>query len=228
MNRIAIDIETAPDPALLAEIPEPEVALGNLKDPAKIAEKIAAAKAAQVERAALDPYFARVLVVSTAWRVDNDNSISALSFIAWPDKERWAFTEFWEHLHSFERFATFNGAGFDLPFLRVRSALHGLRTPRIDTGRYSTIDPAAEHLDVYRFLAEQAPGYGPGSPLGYKQNLDFFARRLLGEEPAWGETNKSNLAVLFEQGRGGEVVASCEQDAILTLKLAEFIDTYYA
>ena len=41
---IALDIETIPNADMIARLPEPEVALGNLVDPAKIAAKKAAVK----------------------------------------------------------------------------------------------------------------------------------------------------------------------------------------
>jgi hypothetical protein len=72
MNTIIFDIETGPLPEseLLAMLPafDPaEVKTGNLKDPAKIAEKIAEAEANHrrdfIERAALDPLTGRVVAI---------------------------------------------------------------------------------------------------------------------------------------------------------------------
>ena len=57
---IAFDIETIRNGSLIDRLPEPEVRTGNLKDPAKIAEKLAEAKAEQVEKMALSPLYGRV------------------------------------------------------------------------------------------------------------------------------------------------------------------------
>ena len=52
---IAFDIETIGNRSMVERMPEIDVKVGNLKDPAKIAEKIAEAKADQIDRMALSP-----------------------------------------------------------------------------------------------------------------------------------------------------------------------------
>ena len=72
MNTILFDIETAPLPeselaALVPPFDPAEVRTGNLKDPDKIAAKLAEAEANHrrdfIERAALDPLTGRVLAI---------------------------------------------------------------------------------------------------------------------------------------------------------------------
>ena len=60
----ALDIETIPNTSMIDRLPETEVLLGNLVDPAKIRAKQDAAKATQVEKMALDPLYGRVLCVA--------------------------------------------------------------------------------------------------------------------------------------------------------------------
>ena len=55
MTEITFDIETIPNTSMLDRMPKPEVKAGNVKDPAKIAEKTAAARAEQIEKMALSP-----------------------------------------------------------------------------------------------------------------------------------------------------------------------------
>ena len=55
---IALDIETIPNADMFSRLPEPEVAIGNLVDPAKIAAKKAAVKVKQIADMALDPLWA--------------------------------------------------------------------------------------------------------------------------------------------------------------------------
>ncbi|MDD3176001.1 MAG: hypothetical protein PHU51_05990, partial [Candidatus Nanoarchaeia archaeon] len=57
---LSFDIETIANSSMIERMPEPEVKTGNLKDPAKIAEKIAEAKAEQQSRMALSPLYGRV------------------------------------------------------------------------------------------------------------------------------------------------------------------------
>ena len=68
INRLAFDIETMADPEMVKNIPEPEVAVGNLKDPVKIEAKRKQARADQIGKAALDPHFSRVLCITIAGR----------------------------------------------------------------------------------------------------------------------------------------------------------------
>lgn len=57
---LVIDIETIPNSGMIDRLPEVEVKTGNLKDPEKIAEKIAEAKAEQIGKMALSPLWGRV------------------------------------------------------------------------------------------------------------------------------------------------------------------------
>ena len=68
MKRLFFDIETLANPENCALMPEPVVdAPANYKDPEKItayvAEKTAAAKAAALEKAALDPDYGKILSI---------------------------------------------------------------------------------------------------------------------------------------------------------------------
>jgi hypothetical protein len=56
----AFDIETMPNSSKLDSLPEPEIKTGNLKDPAKIEEKRAEARAEQIGKMALNPLYGRI------------------------------------------------------------------------------------------------------------------------------------------------------------------------
>ena len=77
MKRLFFDIETLANPENCALMPEPVVdAPANYKDPEKItayvAEKTAAAKAAALEKAALDPDYGKILSIGYAFSDDPD------------------------------------------------------------------------------------------------------------------------------------------------------------
>ena len=67
MNVLGFDIETIPNSGMLDRLPPVEVKAGNLKDPVKIAEKEAAAKAEQLEKMALSPLYGRVCCWSSRY-----------------------------------------------------------------------------------------------------------------------------------------------------------------
>lgn len=122
---LAFDIETIPDPHAVAMMPAPDVKTGNLKDPEKIAAKIAEAKAAQVEKAALDPLTARVACVGfvggdglrVANLIGEETDESERSVIQWTF-DRMSADDL--------RLVTFNGLGFDLPMLYRRALILGV------------------------------------------------------------------------------------------------------
>lgn len=138
---VALDIETGPLPEseLRASLPafdEGEVKCGNLKDPEKIAAKIAEAKAAHetnyFERAALRADTGRVVAIGLGYDIDapfivgvaEDSLPNEASLLEW----------FWETFIGYtdegRQFVGFNLLGFDVPFLLRRSWLHGLDVPR--------------------------------------------------------------------------------------------------
>jgi len=145
---ICFDIETEPlpDDQLRAIMPEfdPEgVAVGNLKDPAKIAEKIEAARtnheAKFFERAALSAETARVLVI--AYHSDRGTVVHARSDDEKSNTEERLIVDFWSQASKARaKQRSLVGVfihGFDLPFLVRRSWLLGLDVPTwVRVGRY--------------------------------------------------------------------------------------------
>jgi len=221
LRRIAIDIETmAAPPVKLAEIPEPEVAIGNLKDPAKIAEKIEKAKADQIRLAALDPHFAEIVCVGVYHddkpfiaKRDHVDEMAEVKLLRWV----------WNTLRAYDQIITYNGASFDIPFLIRRSLLLGVEPLMIDCGRYSVIKPECQHFDVYRYLQQWNVGnaYGGGSPLGYKQDLRFYVREFLGESCVWGDFDKSMMRAMWESENTSDIVEGCAWDVQMTYQLAQ-------
>jgi hypothetical protein len=172
MNTIIFDIETGPLPEseLLAMLPafDPaDVKTGNLKDPSKIAEKIAEAEANHrrdfIERAALDPLTGRVLAIGLLgdgdFRILGDEDEAAL------------LREFWDicqaEMGRVNTMAGFNTHLFDLPFLFRRSWKHRIAIPfGIRRGRYWA-DEMVDLRDVWQLGDRQAKG-----------SLDSIAKHL--------------------------------------------------
>jgi uncharacterized protein YprB with RNaseH-like and TPR domain len=70
-----------------------------------------------------------------------------------------------------EKWCTFNGARFDIPYLAMRMAKNGIRFPRPDILRQSkySYEP---HLDLYLYLTQQ----DTNKRWAGGQTLDFFTR----------------------------------------------------
>jgi uncharacterized protein YprB with RNaseH-like and TPR domain len=145
MKSIIFDIETAPLPeaelaALLPPFDPAEVKLGNLKDPDKIAAKLAEAEANHradfFEKAALDPITGRVLAVGMLDLSDGDGLVLGLHI-----DEVSILHEFWDRCRGemgrINEMIGFNTHHFDLPFLIRRSWKHRVPVPLgLRRGRY--------------------------------------------------------------------------------------------
>lgn len=76
-----------------------------------------------------------------------------ISFKQMEEKEM--LQKFWELASRYQVFVTFNGRGFDVPFIMIRSAIHGIRpTKDLMRGRYLyQNNPEALHIDLYEQLS---------------------------------------------------------------------------
>jgi len=72
--------------------------------------------------------------------------------------EKEMLEKFWQIVDRYDEFVTFNGRGFDVPFLVVRSAIHGIRpTKDLMSNRYLSMQKfGAKHVD----LLDQLSFYG--------------------------------------------------------------------
>jgi predicted PolB exonuclease-like 3'-5' exonuclease len=124
---IALDIEAIPSPENVALLPEPKPK-ANLKDPKKIAEDIAEKKAAQSEKAALNPLTARVACFAlvggdTTVPTENGNVLPSID----DDGERAVLQDIFRTLGLKDvRLVTWNGIGFDLPMIYKRALILGV------------------------------------------------------------------------------------------------------
>jgi uncharacterized protein YprB with RNaseH-like and TPR domain len=187
-----------------------EVKTGNLKDPDKIAAKIAEAEASHrrefFERAALDPLTGRVLAIGVLC-LESDN----FSIIGHED-EAATLREFWDRLRGdmgrMNGLVGFNIFAFDLPFLFRRSWKHRVPVPAgLRRGRY-WIDQLVDLRDLWQLGDRQARG-----------SLDAVAKHLgVGAKNGSG----ANFAALWQSDRE-QAVAYLRNDVLLTAKIAEVL-----
>lgn len=144
MNTIVFDVETGPlaesELAVMMPAFDPaEVKVGNLKDPVKIAEKIAEAEANHrrefFDKAALDPLTGRVVAVGLLYPDSGECDVIG------PDDEAQLLRAFWTacrgEMGRVNQMIGFNIHAFDLPFLIRRSWKHQIAVPfGIRRGRY--------------------------------------------------------------------------------------------
>lgn len=234
MKRLAFDIETAADESKIEDLPHPEVAIGNLKDPVKIDEKIQRAKTEQRANMALDPHFSRVVAIGAKINYDDPRWFEREAVfmpVAEADSSEAAMlASFWQMVgdSNAEQICTFNGAGFDVPYLMRRSLLLGIRPVQLPIDRYH-IGPTDRHFDVCATLHRWEVGNGYSSnPLNYSRNQHFYAGKLLNRVPPHAEVKKGEIGQLIAAGQTQIVRDIVAWDAETTLLLAEKVAGFYA
>jgi len=174
MQTIVFDVETGPLAeselsALLPPFDPAEVKTGNLRDPAKIAEKIAEAEANHrrdfVDRAALDPLTGHVVAIGLLY--PDSGEVDVIGQV----NEAETLREFWDvcrgEMGRVNQMIGFNTHAFDLPFLIRRSWKHQVAVPfGIRRGRYWA-DEMVDLREAWQLGDRQARG-----------SLDSIARHL--------------------------------------------------
>jgi 3'-5' exonuclease len=121
-----------------------------------------------------------------------------ISFKQMTEKEM--LKKFWELASRYQVFITFNGRAFDIPFLMMRSAIHGIHpTKDLMRGRYLyQNNPEALHID----LAEQLSFYGATRRKG---SLHLWSRAFGIESPKAGGVNGDDVGPLFKKKKYLEI-----------------------
>ena len=124
-------------------------------------------------------------------------------------------TTFWDVAKHFDSVVTFNGRGFDVPFMYLRSALLNVPISRKDWlgYRYQT-DP---HCD----LAEQFTFYGVSGREGAARrfNLDFYCKAFGIESPKSHGVTGLDVNTLLAAGKFREIAEYCLRDVKATVLL---------
>ena len=218
MQTIFYDIETGPLPeselaALLPPFDPMEVKTGNLKDPDKVAAKVAEAEANHrrdfFEKAALDPLTGRVVAIGLLVNAECGTRNAEFRIIADEDEAQ-MLREFWEvcrgEMGRINEMVGFNSNAFDLPFLIRRSWRHRVPVPfGIRRGRYWS-DEMVDLRDAWQLGDRQARG-----------SLDTIAKHLgVGAKNG----NGADFAALWHSDRA-KAADYLRNDLQLTARVAE-------
>ena len=124
-------------------------------------------------------------------------------------------TAFWDVAQHYEAIVTFNGRGFDVPFLYLRSALLNVPIKRKDwLGYRFQTEP---HCD----LAEQLTFYGVSGRDGAARrfNLDFYCKAFGIESPKSHGVTGLDVNHLLAEGKYREIAEYCLRDVQATVQL---------
>ena len=226
MPKLVFDIETSGLPADLFDEAQQEYLFRDAERLTDAAERDA--KRAEIQRLfSLWPFTARVVCIAmlnaesqrgqvlfTADDFEEDASPGDVEFVPCVDEAE-LLTAFWDVAKHYDGIVTFNGRGFDVPFIYLRSALLNIPISRKDWlgYRYAT-EP---HCD----LAEQLTFYGVSGREGAarKFNLDFYCKAFGIESPKAQGVTGMDVARLLEEGRHREIAEYCLRDVRATVDL---------
>ena len=124
-------------------------------------------------------------------------------------------TAFWDAAQRYDTVVTFNGRGFDVPFLYLRSALLNVPITRKDwLGYRYQVDP---HCD----LAEQFTFYNVSGREGAARtfNLDFYCKAFGIPSPKSMGVTGLDVNDLLAEGRYRDIAEYCLRDVHATVEL---------
>ncbi|HUD47358.1 MAG TPA: ribonuclease H-like domain-containing protein [Candidatus Baltobacteraceae bacterium] len=123
--------------------------------------------------------------------------------------------EFWEVAVHYDSIVTFNGRGFDVPFIYLRSAMLNVPISRKDwLGYRFQVEP---HCD----LIEQLTFYGVSGRdgAGRRFNLDFYCKAFGIESPKGHGVTGMDIGQMMAEGRVVEIAQYCLRDVQATMAL---------
>jgi len=126
-------------------------------------------------------------------------------------------TSFWDVARHYDAVVTFNGRGFDVPFIYLRSALCNVPITRKEwLGYRFQTEP---HCD----LAEQLTFYNVSGRDGAARrfNLDFYCKAFGIESPKSQGVTGMDIGHLLAEGRYQEIAEYCLRDVKATVDLYE-------
>jgi DNA polymerase elongation subunit (family B) len=197
------------------------------------AEKIAAGPEREAKRAEIRqqfnlwPFTAQVVCIAmlnaetqrgqvlfTAEDSEEGDEAGPVEFMPCADEVE-LLTAFWEVAKHYDSVVTFNGRGFDVPFIYLRSALLNVLISKKNWlgYRYAT-EP---HCD----LAEQFTFYGVSGRDGAARrfNLDFYCKAFGIESPKSHGVTGMDVNTLMAGGKYREIAEYCLRDVRATVEL---------
>lgn len=155
----------------------------------------------------------QVLFVAADYQ-DGEQEAGPVEFVACLDESE-LLTAFWDVAKHYEQIVTFNGRGFDVPFLYLRSAILNVPITRKDLLGYRfATEP---HCD----LAEQLSFYGVSGREGAARrfNLDFYCKVFGIDSPKSHGVTGMDVGRLVAEARYREMAEYCLRDVQATVEL---------
>lgn len=153
---------------------------------------------------------------------DNPSEVTeenGIKLQAMPEEEM--LEKFWAGAEHYDEFVSFNGRAFDVPFLMVRSAVHGIRPSKdLMSNRYLSMQKySAKHID----LLDQFTFYGA---VRKKGNLHLWSRAFGIKSPKEEGITGEDVGKLFREKKFLDIARYNIGDLRATKELFEYWDKY--
>ncbi len=145
---------------------------------------------------------------------DDADEAGPVEFVPCADETE-LLTAFWDVAKHYDNIVTFNGRGFDVPFIYLRSAVLNVPITRKNwLGYRYAVEP---HCD----LAEQLTFYSVSGRDGAARrfNLDFYCKAFGIESPKSAGVTGNDVSALMAQGKFHEIAEYCLRDVRATVHL---------
>lgn len=137
-----------------------------------------------------------------------------VKFIFGNEKE--ILENFWRVINGADKIITFNGRGFDCPFIIIRSAIHQIKQTRnLMPNRYST--------DFHIDLLDQLSFYGA---LQKRGNLHSWCQAFNIKSPKSIGIDGQDVKKLFQDKKYNDIAKYCLEDVIATKELFNIWEKY--
>jgi uncharacterized protein YprB with RNaseH-like and TPR domain len=123
--------------------------------------------------------------------------------------------KFWKTIKQYKQFITFNGRGFDCPFLIIRSAVHKIKPSKdLMPNRYND-----SHIDLFDHLSF----FGASRR---RFSLDMWCRTFGIKSPKAEGVSGEDVKDLFKSGRFIDIARYCARDVKATAELLGVWENY--
>jgi DNA polymerase elongation subunit (family B) len=138
-----------------------------------------------------------------------------------PMAEKEMLEQFWKLCESYQEFVSFNGMGFDVPFLMIRSAIHNVRPSKnLMSNRYLGSQKFdAKHID----LMDQLSFYGA---MRKKGTLHLWCRAFGIKSPKAGGVTGDDVGKLFKDKEYLKIAKYNSGDLVATRELYKYWRDY--
>lgn len=226
MPRLIFDIETTAQPLENFDEVQQEYLL---REAEKLPDEAAkAAKREEITRMfSLWPFTGQVVCIAMlnaeslrgqvlflAEDFEDDAEAGPVEFVPCADEVE-LLTAFWDVARHYDEVVTFNGRGFDVPFLYLRSAALNVPISKKNwLGYRYAIEP---HCD----LADQFTFYGVSGREGAarKFNLDFYCKAFGIDSPKAHGVTGMDVTKMMGEGKHREIAEYCLRDVRATVEL---------